>query len=279
MRSVRTVLGDPVAGLELHHTEWGPAEAPPVVCVHGLTRNGGDFDALAAALAGHHRVFCVDVAGRGQSAWLDDPAQYQIGIYAQHLALWMRTLGLPPVAWVGTSMGGIIGMALAAQPESPIQRLVVNDVGAFIPKSALAAIGSYVGLAPGFASLAEVEAYLRKIHAGFGPLSDAQWRHLAVHSARQADDGWHLLYDPRIRGPMAEDPDDIDLWPVWDAIRCPTLVLRGGASGLLLAETAAEMMRRGPPAELVTFDGVGHAPALMAEEQIEVVRSFLAGRT
>lgn len=278
MRSVRTILGEPFAGLDLHHAEWGLAAAPPVVCVHGLTRNGRDFDALAAALAGHHRVFCVDVAGRGQSSWLDDPAQYQIGVYAQQLTLWMRTLGLPRVAWVGTSMGGIIGMALAAQPDTPIERLVVNDVGAFIPKSALAAIASYVGLAPVFASLHEVEAYLRTIHAGFGALSDAQWHHLAMHSAKPADDGWRLLYDPAVQAPMAADPEDIDLWPVWDAIRCPTLVLRGGDSGLLLPETADEMMGRGPPAELVTFAGVGHAPALMEAEQIDVVRSFLVQR-
>jgi pimeloyl-ACP methyl ester carboxylesterase len=175
-------------------------------------------------------------------------------------------------------MGGLIGMGVAAMPASPIGRLVLNDVGPFLPKLALRRINTYLGLDLRFASLATLEAHLREIHAGFGPLTDAEWRHLAEHSAARREDGrFGLNYDQRLSEPMTTGPiEDVDLWPVWDQIRCPVLVLRGTDSDLLLAETATEMTRRGPKAEVIEVDGTGHAPALMAKDQIAIVAAWLS---
>ncbi len=190
-------------------------------------------------------------------------------------ALLART-GADQVDWIGTSMGGLIGMMLAAQPDSPIRRFVVNDVGPFIPKAALERLAIYVGKTPRFATLDEFERYLRTIAAPFGPLADAQWRHLAEHSSRRYDDGsLGAAYDPAIGNAFAAPLQDVVLWPVWDALSCPTLVLRGKQSDLLLRETAEEMTLRGPKARLVEFDGIGHAPMLMSDDQIAVVRDFL----
>ncbi|MGH6719138.1 MAG: alpha/beta fold hydrolase [Alphaproteobacteria bacterium] len=277
------------APVRLAYTDWGAADAArTVVCVHGLTRNGRDFDALAAALGSQDvRVLCPDMPGRGGSAWLADPTAYAGPTYVGMVLGLLGTLGIGRVAWVGTSMGGIVGMLLAALPETPIERLVVNDVGPFIPKAALAAIGTYVGLDPRFGDRAEAEAYLRRVHAEFGPLPDAWWGHLARHGVRpDPAGGYRLHYDPAIRIPFAQGIDkDLDLWAAWDAIRCPTLMLRGAVSGLLPAETAAEAALRGPGAcsgsrpevRIVTFAGVGHAPALVAADQIAVVRDFVLG--
>ena len=183
---------------------------------------------------------------------------------------------LGQVDWVGTSMGGLIGMGVAAS-GAPIHRLVLNDIGPFIPKAALERINRHLGLSLSFASLEVLEAHLREIHAGFGPLSDAEWRHLAEHSASRREDGtFRLSYDQRLAEPMKRGPiADIDLWPVWDQVQCPVLVLRGTQSELLLAATAEEMTRRGPGAEVVEIDGTGPAPALMARDQFEFVRDWL----
>ncbi|MDX1655953.1 MAG: alpha/beta hydrolase, partial [Candidatus Competibacteraceae bacterium] len=185
--------------------------------------------------------------------------------------------GVEQVDWVGTSMGGLIGMMLAAQPGSPLGRLVINDVGPFIPKEALERIASYVGQSPAFAELDELERYMRVINAPFGELSDEQWRHLAVHNARQTDSGqWIYAYDPGIREIFSQSAiDDINLWPVWDGVCNPTLLLRGADSDVLRREDAQAMTRRGPKPELVEFTGVGHAPVLMNDEQIAVVRNWL----
>jgi pimeloyl-ACP methyl ester carboxylesterase len=263
------------------YTEWGAAGAPrTVVCVHGLTRNGRDFDALAAALAVEARVVCPDVAGRGASGWLADSSAYAYPQYLADMTALIARLDTDAVDWIGTSMGGLIGMFMAAQPNTPIRRLIVNDVGPFIPKTALQRIAEYVGAGRTFADVAEVEAYLREVHAPFGPLSDEQWRHLAAHSVRRGDDDRLALhYDPGIadafrQGPV-EEIDDVDLWPLWDRIACPVLVLRGAESDLLRAETAAEMAVRGPKAEVVEIAGCGHAPMLMDESQIAVIRDWL----
>jgi len=270
------------APVRLAYSDWGPADAArTVVCVHGLTRNGRDFDALAAALESNEvRVLCPDMPGRGGSAWLADPAAYAGPTYVAAVLGLLGALGIGRVAWVGTSMGGIVGMLLAALPETPIERLVLNDVGPFIPKAALAAIGAYVGLDPGFADLAEAEADLRRVHAEFGALPDSWWRHLTEHGLRpDPAGGFRLHYDPAIRTPFAKGVDkDLDLWAAWDAIRCPTLMLRGGVSDLLLAETAAQAASRGPRARVVTFPGVGHAPALVDSTQVAVVRNFVLGK-
>lgn len=259
------------------YAEWaGPPGGRTTICVHGLTRNGRDFDALAAALAATHRVVCPDVVGRGRSAWLEHAEDYGYALYLADMAALIARLDVAEVDWVGTSMGGLIGMMLAAQPRSPVRRLVVNDVGPLVPKSALERIGAYVGEDPSFGSRSELEAYLRRIHAPFGTLSDAQWRHLAEHSSRIRPDGrFGLAYDPAIGAPFKGEQKDVELWPVWDVIRCPTLVLRGAGSDLLQADVATAMAARGPHARIVEFAGAGHAPALMDEAQISVIRNFL----
>ena len=184
---------------------------------------------------------------------------------------------LGSVDWIGTSMGGLIGMLVAAGDNTPIRRLVLNDIGPFISLAALEQINAYVGQNPLFSTLAEAETYLRKIHAGFGPLTDEQWHHLAVHSTRQADGGFRLHYDPAIKVPFAKTADaDFDLWSLWEKIHCPTFVLRGGESGLLTAETASRMTTTGPKAKLATIAGVGHAPALMAKDQIGIIADWLS---
>jgi pimeloyl-ACP methyl ester carboxylesterase len=247
-----------------------------VICVHGLTRNGRDFDVLAQALAPHFRVLCPDVVGRGRSDWLAHKPDYGYPLYLSDLTALIARAGVDSVLWVGTSMGGLIGMMLAAQSGNPIRKLVVNDVGPLVPKAALERLAQYVGKAPPCSDLDQFEAYLRQVCAPFGPLTDAQWRHLASTSAQRNDDGtFGPAYDPGIATPFAGELKDVVLWPVWDAIACPTLVLRGAESDLLLRETAQQMTQRGPKATLKELDGIGHAPALMAVDQIEVVRGFL----
>lgn len=278
---VRRILGLGARGFHrICYAEWGSSEAPrTVVCVHGLTRNGRDFDRLAADLSQNWRVVCPDVVGRGRSDWLADPAGYGYPQYCADMVTLIARLDVPSVDWIGTSMGGLIGMMLAAQPRSPIRRLVLNDVGPVVPKAALERIASYVGRDPRFASLGELEAYLRKVHAPFGDLSDADWRHLALRGYRRLEGGqFGLAYDPAIGDAFKTGTiEDVVLWPIWDAITCPVLVLRGASSDLLLPETAAEMARRGPKATVVEIAGAGHAPALMSPDQIAIVRDWLAG--
>ena len=261
----------------LRWTEWGPADGDPVVCVHGLTRTGRDFDALARRLArAGRRVICPDVFGRGMSDWLPAGALYVVPTYAAAMLPMLAAIGRP-YDWVGTSMGGIIGMAVAATPGTNIRRLVLNDIGPHIPAAALAHIAGYLGNAMDFAGLAEVEAHLRRIHAPFGPLTDVQWRHLAATSARVTAAGRMVLhYDPAIAEPARyAAAADAVMWPIWDAFSRPTLVLRGESSGLLLPDTLARMTQKpGVRAEIIA--GCGHAPALMDDAQTEMVSAFLA---
>ena len=262
----------------LHYTEWGDPAAPAVVCVHGLTQNARTFDALAAALAPTRRVICLDVAGRGRSDRLADPMGYDYPQYLADVNTLFARLDVGTLDFVGTSMGGIIGMLLAALPGHPIGRLVVNDVGPFIPKAALARIRDYIGHDFRYADLAGLEAHMRKAYAPFGPLTDAQWRKLAEDAAlTNADGSISQGYDPAIAIPIKAQPlADVDLWPFWDRVSCPVLLLRGAESDLLHAGTAAEMQKRGPPTTLVEFAGIGHAPVLFDAGQIEPVRAFLA---
>jgi|OM-RGC.v1.006970780 pimeloyl-ACP methyl ester carboxylesterase len=247
-----------------------------VVCVHGLTRNGRDFDRLATAMARDFRVIEVDVAGRGRSGWLADKTAYTYPTYLKHMGAFLDYRGLESVDLVGTSMGGLIGMLMAAQPESPIRRLVLNDVGPFIPKVALERIGEHVGKDPRFRNLQEAAAYFQTIYADFGIPDELGWSDLTLHSAIRQENGTYALhYDPAIGDVFQEPMNDVDLWSVWDAITCPVLVLRGERSDLLTRETAQEMTKRGPKAELVEFPGCGHAPALMSEEQIKIVHEWL----
>ncbi|HLZ64875.1 MAG TPA: alpha/beta hydrolase [Aliidongia sp.] len=277
MRTERLSCLGPHGFHRIAYAYWpGPEGARPIVCVHGLTRNGRDFDALARRLAARGPVAAPDMPGRGQSDWLPVVADYSYPVYLGTVAALFARLGAEEVDFVGTSMGGIIGMMLACQPGSPIRRLVLNDVGPFIPLAALERIAEYVGLDPAFGSVDEVERYYRTIHAPFGALSDAQWRHMAETSHRvRADGRIGLGYDPGIAEAFKGVPlQDIDLWPFYDQIKCPTLVVRGVESDLLPAETAQEMTRRGPKAELYEVAGAGHAPALMDEAQIARIERF-----
>ena len=260
------------------YREWGhPDSSRVVVCVHGLTRNGRDFDALASALSDRFRVLCPDMPGRGDSEWLRDPNDYGFSTYLSVAAALLAHARAERVAWVGTSMGGLLGMILAAQPGTPVTRLVLDDVGPVIEPAALIRIASYVGLDPVFDSFEALEAHVREVSAPFGALSDEQWNALARSTARQTPDGrWRLKYDPGIAVPFrtAAAPS-ADLWGLWDAIRCPTLLLRGAESDLLSRQTAAAMQTRGPKAQLIEFAGIGHAPMLLTPDQITPVATFL----
>jgi pimeloyl-ACP methyl ester carboxylesterase len=261
------------------YTEWGARDNPDVVvCVHGLTRNGRDFDELAAALAPRYRVVCPDVVGRGHSDWLKDTASYDFPLYVADMVTLIARLDVATVRWVGTSMGGIIGMALAGLDKSPVRQLVLNDVGPLIPAASLARIGEYLGIPTKFPSLEAADAFLRMIAAPFGKLSDVQWRHLTETSVKQTPDGsWTMRYDPAIADNFKKSAngEDVNLWPMYDAISCPTLISRGADSDLLTHDTASEMATRGPKARLVEFAGVGHAPMFMNDEQIGAVSAFL----
>lgn len=290
------------------YTEWGdPAAHRVVVCSPGLTRNSRDFDFLAERLATRCRVICMDVAGRGRSDWLQDKSDYGFDLYQsdsatliaratsqrrRSLFAWLRHV-LPEraseVYWVGTSMGGIIGMLLAARAGSPIRRLVLNDVGATIPWAALSRLKGFVRRHERFTDLRDVARYVRETYAGFGALTDTQWRHLTRHSVtRLKEGGYRLAYDPSIEASLWNGSDldmplglesmrGVNLWRHWDAIRAPTLILRGADSDVLPRDVAREMLGRGPKATLVEFAGVGHAPALMSGDQISAIEAFLLG--
>ncbi|HRC72077.1 MAG TPA: alpha/beta hydrolase [Candidatus Competibacter sp.] len=262
----------------VHYTEWGnPLNSKVLICAHGLTRTGRDFDFLGAALERDYRVICPDVIGRGRSDWLRDKADYTYPVYVNDMAMLLARIDAERVDWVGTSMGGLIGMFLASYPGTPVHKLLVNDVGPRIPAAGLKRIADYVGRVVTFDSIDDMDRALRIFSAVFGELTDAQWRHMIVHGARQLEDGRYTTdYDPGIADIFKTmELKDIDLWPVWDAIRCPTLVLRGAQSDVLDHADAVAMTERGPKATLIEFPGMGHAPALMSEDQIAVVRDWL----
>ena len=294
--AARAVPGgeDGVTQHRVGYWEWnqtGQVGHPHViVCVHGLTRQGRDFDVLAQALSHHARVICPDVAGRGQSDWLADPMAYGVPQYAfDMLVLLTQVHAQYPIAqldWVGTSMGGLIGMAVAGTPDLalpvPIRRLLLNDVGPRLEWSALQRIGTYVGQSPRFASVEEGAAWLRVQSADFGPHTDAQWLALSEPMLRPGPEGGFVLhYDPKIAVPMQGMTQEqvvqgeALLWNLYDAITAQTLVLRGAKSDLLTAQTVQEMAQRGPKAHSVTLECVGHAPTLVQPEQVALVKEFL----
>jgi len=268
------------AGLHrMAYREWGDARNRDVlICVHGLTRSSRDFDELARVLCTQFRVVCPDVAGRGDSDRLADPKLYNWAQYIADMVTLIARLDVEAVNWLGTSMGGLIGMALAALPGNPVKKLVLNDAAPVVGRAALERIASYVGEERSFATFEEAEKYVRSIAAPFGPHSDAQWRFLAETWVRRQEDGsWRPHYDTRIaeayRASMPEK--DLELWPLYDAVRCPTLLVRGEHSDLVSRQAAAEMTRRGPKAKVAEIRGVGHAPTLLHPDQIAVVRDFL----
>lgn len=261
------------------YTEWGERSNRRVLlCVHGLTRNGRDFDTLAEAMSAHYRVICPDVVGRGQSSHLRDPSGYAIPQYVADMVTLIARLDVDSVHWLGSSMGGLIGMALAAQSGTPIHKLVLNDIGPMITGDSLRRIGEYLGADPGWYSPDEAQAYVQSICAPFGPLSDNQWRHLTETSIVQREDGrWRFRYDPRIAEPFHASiaEPEISLWPLYEAINCRTLAIRGAESDLLARDTWEKMATCGPRAELAEIPGVGHAPMFFDDAQISVVRDFL----
>ena len=262
----------------MDYLEWGEARdgQPPLLCVHGLARNAYDFAVLGEALQQERWVIAPHIVGRGSSAWLSDPQHYAYPQYLADCKNLINSLGVTEVDWLGTSMGGIIGMMLAAEPDSRIRRLIINDVGPFIPLAALQRIAGYVGAQPIFLNIGEAERHLRGVYSGFGALTDTQWQAMAEHSTRQLPDGnFSLAYDPGIAGNLASVTADVAFWEVYDLITCPTLLLRGARSDILQAKTATEMTQRGPKAQLITIPGCGHAPSLMDLAQISLVRDFL----
>lgn len=262
--------------------EWGDAANPKVlVCVHGLTRQGRDFDTLAQALANDYRVVCPDVVGRGESDWLADPMGYAIPYYVADMVTLLARLDAQEVHWVGTSMGGLIGLGVASLAGSPVSRLVLNDVGPAIEPASLQRIGQYLGQPAHWATLDEAADALWAISQSFGPHTRAQWLALTEHQITPDGTGFKPHYDPAIRQAFAAITPELAaageaaLWASYDRIDCPTLLLRGAESDLLSPATAQAMTQRGPRARLHEFAGVGHAPTLVAPDQVAIVRDFL----
>lgn len=267
--------------------EWGAQDNPRVVvCVHGLSRQGRDFDTLAQALSGEFRVICPDVVGRGQSDWLPDPMLYAVPTYVADMVALLARLNVEQVSWVGTSMGGLIGLSLAslhAQGQvSPISRLVLNDVGPVIEFASLQRIGTYLGAPRRFPSVEAGAEFLWSISQSFGPHTPEQWLALSRPQFKPAPEGgWMFQYDPAIAVPFRAFTPEIAafseamLWKAYDSVTAPTLLVRGQDSDLLSADTARAMGQRGPQAPCVEFAGVGHAPTLIADDQVACVREFL----
>ncbi len=262
--------------------EWGdPANPRVLVCAHGLARQGRDFDTLAAAMAADYRVVCPDVVGRGRSDWLADPMGYQLQAYVADMVTLLARLDAVTVHWLGTSMGGLIGLGLAALPGSPVSRLVLNDVGPTIEPASLQRIGQYLGQPAHWATEDEAADALWAISTGFGPHSRAQWLALTRPQLKPDGAGFKPHYDPalalpfRLITPELARVGEALLWQSYDRLVCPTLLLRGAASDLLSQATAQAMSQRGPRARLVEFAGVGHAPTLVQPDQLRAVREFL----
>ena len=277
MREDSILCMDPHGFHRMRYVEWGEASNPRVlICVHGLTRNARDFDYIAERLADAYRVICPDVVGRGRSDWLRVKADYNYPAYCTDMAALIAKLGADTVDWIGTSMGGIIGMIIASLPGSPVRKLVLNDVGCLVPKAALERIGKYLGSDPAFESLEVLEDAMRSV-SPFGDLTAEQWRHLAVHSARQEEGKWRFRYDPGIAELFQDTPlADVDLRRYWNAVRGPALVIRGEESDLLLPEHLEEMRRRAHT-EALLVPRCGHPPMLMDDAQVMAVRRFLLG--
>jgi pimeloyl-ACP methyl ester carboxylesterase len=267
-------------GRELHFTEWGAQQSPTVIAWHGLARTGRDMDDIAAHLAPRWRVICPDTVGRGLSQWSPRPEQeYCLDFYARLAAALVDQLGLAQVHWLGTSMGGAIGLKAAAGPlRGRIRRLVLNDVGPQLADAAVQRIRSYAGSPPAFATVGELEQYFRSVYQPYGEMTDAQWRRLTETSVRRLPDGRVTPhYDPAMVMQFTHHVDDYALWDAWDSLSLPVLCLRGEHSDLLLPEVAEQMRTRGPRALVATIAGCGHAPALNTPEQWALVERFLAG--
>jgi pimeloyl-ACP methyl ester carboxylesterase len=267
-------------GREIHYTEWGAGNGETLIAWHGLARTGRDMDDIAAHLAERYRVICPDTLGRGLSEWSPEPhKEYCLAFYAQLAVSLLEQLHIERCHWLGTSMGGALGIHLAAGAlKGRIRRLVLNDIGPKLGDAAVERIRSYAGNPPQFARVSELEQYFRTVYKPYGWLSDEQWRRLAETSVRRTAEGNVTPhYDPNMVLQFVHHPRDYDQWEAWDAIDVPTLCLRGESSDLLLAATADEMRKRGPRAVVVTIAGCGHAPALNVPDQFALVERFLGG--
>lgn len=260
------------------YAEWGRRDAPVLLCVHGLTRNGRDFDAVAERLADRYRVICPDMLGRGTSDRAADPALYAVPQYVADCITLIARLDVEELTWLGTSMGGIIGMAVAALPGNPVRRLILNDIGPEVGQTGLGRIGGDIGDDPTFSSFEEGERVLRGRMSEFGPHTDEQFRYLSRHYVVRRDGRWTFHYDPAIATTFraAAGQPAVPLWFLYEAIRCPVGVIRGGTSDILSEATANEMARRGPKARVEVVPGVGHAPSLIPADQIDLVERLLA---
>ncbi|MBV7407987.1 alpha/beta fold hydrolase [Maritimibacter sp. DP1N21-5] len=254
----------PLLGHELHVTEWGDPGAPPVICWHGLARTGRDFDELAARLADTHFVLCPDTIGRGMSSWSEAPEDdYRLPHYADIARAMMDLYGMRQVRWIGTSMGGQIGMTVASQTPDRIASLVINDIGPEVPTPAMDRIVTYSSELPTFDTVNEAERWLREVYVPFGPADDSFWSRMAETSVRRRDDGKLTIhYDPRLIAVLESNRGMMDLWPAWEEITAPTLVIRGADSDLLTEGIAARMSATGPAPRVLVMEGYGHAPNL-----------------
>jgi pimeloyl-ACP methyl ester carboxylesterase len=271
----------PVDGVLKHMAvhEWGDAKnSRVVICAHGLSRNGRDFDVLADALASDCRVLCPDVPGRGESDWFASADHYTIPHYIQAINVMLTDLGVSTYDWVGTSMGGLIGMVMAATPGSKMRRFVINDIGPVIERASLDRIASYVGKTPLFPTYMSLFEAVQPINVTFGPLTDEQKHHMVKTSVQERADGqWEFKTDPKIgdafRAGLAQP--SADMWPLWGAIKQPILILRGVNSDLLSAETLEKMVATHPDAKAITIADTGHAPMIMDEPTVAAVKQFL----
>ena len=268
-------------GREIHYTEWGAGNSGTVIAWHGLARTGRDMDEIAAHLSARYRVICPDTIGRGLSEWSPAPEkEYCLAFYGRTAVSLMDQLGVREAHWLGTSMGGALGIRLAAGAlKGRIRRLVLNDIGPKLGEAAVERIRTYAGAPSRFDRVGELEKYFRTVYGPFGWLSDEQWRRLTETSTRRTDEGKVTPhYDPKMVLQFTHYPNDYDQWDAWDAIDVPTLCLRGETSDLLLPEVAEAMRSRGPRAVVVTIPGCGHAPALNVPDQLALVERFLNGR-
>ncbi len=266
----------------LNYLEWGDVEKfqsqETLVCVHGLTRNAHDFDYFAQKLCDQYRIVCPDVVGRGDSDHLEASDGYNYLQYNADMNALIARLNVTEVNWIGTSMGGIIGMVLASVQQSPIRRLVVNDIGPEVSRDALMSIAEYIGRTDEFASLKELEDHLRTIYKEFAPMSDDDWEQMAHYSSRRTKRGtWRRKVDSRVGEAFRDSITyfNVDMWDTWESISCPVLVLRGKDSSFLSEQTAKRMLECGPETTLVEFDDTGHTPTLRNDEQVDVIADWL----
>ena len=266
----------------INYLEWGDVKKfhtqETLLCVHGISRTAHDFDFFAKKLCGQYRIVCPDVVGRGDSDHLESADAYNYLQYNADMNALIARLGVTEVNWVGTSMGGIIGMVLASVPQSPIRRLIINDIGPEVSRDALISISEYIGRSGEFGSLKEIENHLRSIYTEFAPMTDEDWEHMTRYSSRRTKQGtWRLKVDPKVGESFRDSISyfNVDMWDTWEKITCPVLVLRGKESSFLTEDIAAKMLTCGPETTLVEFDDTGHTPTLRNDEQVDVIADWL----